>query len=590
METIAPNGGANYIRIRTRILLQLVALLSMVAISFGSIIMNAESGFRAIAESADKAIEQNRIEFQKVLMVQEKMLAPEIHNNIVNMSMGGLRKQSEIVLGTSLYHSISFFGGTGDFIHGMNVESFSVRENSDKFDKAQEQFKTKINLPSAEKEEATALADKTPDDQVVVVKSETDPNVWGILRRLGQKAQADGWIYSRFNLTSLKQIESTLLEQKQEKIRDTNRSLLLLGIISAGLLIGFAVYQIRYISRILQPIDEITQAAENMALGDFSQTVKYSGNDEIGAMSASFRKMQQTQDEKSLYALRFSDGDLSECARPTSEKDRLGSALFSMFDNWNQMITEIRSAAQNVSVSAGKISQASSSLESGAASQAAAAEQTSSTMHEIEAQSKKNLELAKDAMQVVSKVEDASQKGDEFMQNMIIAMNDIQESNKKISTITKLTDDIAFQTNLLALNAAVEAARAGKYGKGFAVVAEEVRNLAGKSTESAKQTADLIGTSVEKISRGNEIATATANALREIHDLVKNAGTFMTNIAEESEKQAQGIGQLSLGLEQISNITQHTASNAHESSAQAMSLNSEAERMNDLVSQFKLRN
>ncbi|MFT3683787.1 MAG: methyl-accepting chemotaxis protein [Phycisphaerales bacterium] len=182
----------------------------------------------------------------------------------------------------------------------------------------------------------------------------------------------------------------------------------------------------------------------------------------------------------------------------------------------------------------------------------------------------------------------AADRGQREMAQMTGAVNEIKQSSAEISKIIKVIDEIAFQTNLLALNAAVEAARAGEAGKGFAVVAEEVRNLAQRSAEAAKNTAGMIEESVKRSENGVQIASRVGTALEEINSATNKVNALLSEIASASSEQATGIGQINQGVGQLDQVTQQSAGNSEEVASSAEELSSQVASLNELVSRFKV--
>lgn len=267
---------------------------------------------------------------------------------------------------------------------------------------------------------------------------------------------------------------------------------------------------------------------------------------------------------------------------------KLKNALNDTIKSFNDVLNEINSAAQQVAAGAKQVSDASQELSQGASEQASSVEELTASIEEISEQTKQSAANSGQANELALAAKDVAAEGNEQMKGMLKAMNDINEASGNISKIIKVIDDIAFQTNILALNAAVEAARAGQHGKGFAVVAEEVRNLAARSANAAKETTILIEGSIEKVEGGRKLADDTANALNKIVEEALKSATLIGDIATASNEQAAAIAQVSQGVEQISEVIQTNSATSEESAAASEELSGQAEVLREMVNKFKL--
>jgi len=338
-----------------------------------------------------------------------------------------------------------------------------------------------------------------------------------------------------------------------------------------------------------KPAKDILSVINTMAKGDLSKTAQSDSRvKEMNEMSEGFTNMIENLRGTVQVAEQIARGDLTVKVKTLSAQDTLGLALEEMVNKLSNTMTEINVSSTNVAAGSEELSSTSQSMSQGATEQASSLEEISSSMNEIGSQTKQNAENAGQANQLANETKKDAESGNERMEEMVNAMTEINSSSQEISKIIKTIDEIAFQTNLLALNAAVEAARAGKQGKGFAVVAEEVRNLAARSAKAAKETADMIEDSVKKVENGTEIANKTSEALSEIVSSVTKVTDLVGEIAAASNEQAQGISQITQGLGQVDQVTQQNTAHAEESASAAEELSSQAQILQELVSNFKL--
>jgi len=248
-----------------------------------------------------------------------------------------------------------------------------------------------------------------------------------------------------------------------------------------------------------------------------------------------------------------------------------------------RVIDGLRAGAEQTSSAASQVAESSQSLASGASEQAASLEETSSSLEEMSTMIRQSADGAREADRMGEEARSAVQRGRDAMDRMRLAIEEIKTSTDLTAKINKTIDEIAFQTNLLALNAAVEAARAGDAGRGFAVVAEEVRNLALRSSEAAKETSAIIEQSQDKAGQGVQVSAEVSQALDDIQKAIATVSELSNQVAVASAEQSQGVEQVNLALGQMDAVTQSSAANAEETAAASEELAAQAAQLRAYV-------
>ena len=249
----------------------------------------------------------------------------------------------------------------------------------------------------------------------------------------------------------------------------------------------------------------------------------------------------------------------------------------------NKIVNALNEGAEQVAAASNQLSASAQQLSQGSTEQAAAIEESSSTLQESASMLQQNSANTIQAAELSEHAKSSSNKGSIEMQEMMGSMQEIKKSSDQIAKIIKVIDDIAFQTNILALNAAIEAARAGEAGMGFAVVAEEVRNLAQRSAQAAKDTTAIIESNIELSNKGVTVAERVKEALTEITTQAKKVSELLEEISAASQEQAQGMDQVNKAMSQMETVTQQNAANAEESASAAEELTAQSESMRKIV-------
>ncbi|WIW01013.1 methyl-accepting chemotaxis protein [Achromobacter ruhlandii] len=300
---------------------------------------------------------------------------------------------------------------------------------------------------------------------------------------------------------------------------------------------------------VLRPLRVVGESFDRIAGGDLTTRVEVHSSNEIGALMAAVKRMQES------------------LART---------------------VATVRRGVDEINVGSREISAGNTDLSSRTEQQAASLEETAASMEELASTVKQNADNARQANQLAASASDVAERGGSAVAEVVNTMQGISASSRKISEIVSVIDGIAFQTNILALNAAVEAARAGEQGKGFAVVAGEVRSLAQRSAQAAKEIKGLIEDSVTKVGAGSEQVERAGATMQEIVASVKRVTDIMGEISAASEEQSSGIDQVNRAVSQMDEVTQQNAALVEEAAAAAGSLQEQAQRLAEAVAVFKI--
>ncbi len=370
---------------------------------------------------------------------------------------------------------------------------------------------------------------------------------------------------------------------------------IMLGVILAAMVVAISL-GLSIARHICKPLSKMVEAADKLAHGNFDVSIHADSRDETGMLAQSFGNMADTLKtiiadlSRGLEA--FADGnftlDSQAQASYVGDYAPLLASIRKMRDNLSNTLRHINTAAEQVATGADQVSSGAQALAAGSTEQAASVEELTASVEKIAEKAEENSSVVMAASKSVQQAGIGVSDGNEHMKHLTQAMADISSASSQIANITKVIEDIAFQTNILALNAAIEAARAGNAGKGFAVVADEVRNLAAKSAEAAKQTADLIQTSVSTVARGAEISHQTEQILREVGASAAEVTNGFEKIERSIAEQTIAIEQIKDGLAQVSDVVQTNAATAEENSATSEEMSAQAAVLRAEVGKFRL--
>jgi methyl-accepting chemotaxis protein len=400
----------------------------------------------------------------------------------------------------------------------------------------------------------------------------TSSTQWGVLIRLEKDL-----VFSDVNLMS-QQID-------ENNAKNTFWQILI------GLLVSIiAIVAMLLIAQSLtKPILAAVDMAKTIAQGQFDKRLRYQSEDEIGQLAVALDGMADTLHSHVMVADHIAKGDLNQNVKMASKNDQLGQALNQMILDLNNLVGQIRQRSEDIGNNADKVSAMSHDLASGATESASAVTEIGATVTQIATQISQSANHADKASSLSTQSAQAAESGNALMLELQGAMKEIEASGNDINDIITTIESIAAQTNLLALNAAIEAARAGEQGRGFAVVADEVRKLAGRSSDAVQQTAALINISAQRTQKGIQLSQETAEVLAGI---VQNTGVvagLVHTIAEAANEQSSGAEQVSIGINQIDEVTHQNSQTSENCALAARELSDLSIQLTNLLGQFKLK-
>ena len=302
------------------------------------------------------------------------------------------------------------------------------------------------------------------------------------------------------------------------------------------------------------------------------------------------RSIRHPLNESIRVAGAIAEGDLTQSIS-TNRRDEFGSlmrALQHMNESLGRVVGNVRASTDSISTASAEIATGNTDLSSRTEQTASNLQQAASSMEQLTGTVRQSADSARQANQLASSAAEVAQRGGSVVAQVVSTMDEINTSSKKISDIIGVIDGIAFQTNILALNAAVEAARAGEQGRGFAVVAGEVRSLAQRSAEAAREIKGLIGSSVDKVEAGSRLVADAGATMNEIVGSVQRVTDIIGEITAASSEQSDGIGQINVAVTQLDQMTQQNAALVEESAAAAESLREQAHKLAEVVSIFRV--
>ena len=399
------------------------------------------------------------------------------------------------------------------------------------------------------------------------------------------------------NMENMDEITEGLAVSTFASVSKSNVFILILAIvISIVCFISTIMQAKKLIVLLTQPIIEIEQAAKEMTEGNFSVSIKYESEDELGSLANSMRilsdDVKEIIEDIAHILSELSNGRFtvtSSCVHQyTKDYASILTSMRGIRDNLSVTLRSIDEVAEQVASGSAQLANNAQMLAEGATEQASSVQELTSMITDVYHMSEKNAEEAQAAYERMREAEIQADKGKQNLQDLTSAMDVIQETSMQIQNIIASIEDIASQTNLLALNASIEAARAGDAGRGFAVVADQIGKLATDSANSAINTKQLIEKSIGDIKAGSNITEKTVQAIQAVLVSMSEFGNIAKETSDTSRSQANMLEQIQQGIEQISNTVESNSASAEETSATSEELSAQAENLKHQVERFEL--
>ncbi|GIX25689.1 MAG: methyl-accepting chemotaxis protein [Caldimonas sp.] len=438
--------------------------------------------------------------------------------------------------------------GTGDFPDQL-MKDYTA--DSKKIDALQQRFRAAIDDPGL-------IAQYEQIDKLRKALLAYGPKILelrnsGDYYALEQLLQGDFEDTRKAYIASIEALQHAIQAMAQRAYADARADNHAAVLVSVGLVLASLVFAAAFgwrLSRsISRPIASVVRHAHAIAQGDLSNPVEVNADGEAGELQAALAQMQ---------------------------------------DSLRRMVAQVQQATENIRTASDEIATGNQDLSNRTEQAASSLQQTASSMEQLTGTLAQSAQHATQASQLARGAAEAAQRGGHVVSQVVSTMEEINASAKKIADIIGVIDGIAFQTNILALNAAVESARAGEHGRGFAVVAGEVRTLAQRSAQAAKEIKALIGNSVDKVENGARLVHDAGASMQDIVAAVQRVTDMIGDISASTREQSDGVGQINQAVAHLDQMTQQNAALVEQSAAAAASLREQAQRLADLASQFRL--